>query len=155
MRSFRTYLWKEWRDHRAVLLGMVLAVPVLMAVAGFTLPTNSFEDETFTVVATLGCLGIFVFAISTDLVPGEARRGRLGFLRRQPRGLSLAFLAKFLFFAGLACAFTAYGFLAAGLTSWLVAGFFPAFAVSTATPTRPRPRPRGSRRASRGAGLAG
>ncbi len=128
MRTFLAYLWKEWRDHRPVLLGMILAVPVLMVVAGLTLPTNAFEDETFTVVATLGCLGLFVFAISTDLVPGEARRGRLAFLRRQPRGLSRAFLAKFVFFCGLACAFTAYGFLAGGLTSWLVAGFFPAFA---------------------------
>lgn len=128
MKTFLAYLWKEWRDHRAVLLGMALAVPCLMAVAGLTLPTNYFEDDTYTVVATLGCLAIFVFAISTDLVPGEARRGRLGFLRRQPHGLSRAFAAKFLFFSGLACAFTAYGFLAAGLTSWLVAGFFPAFA---------------------------
>jgi hypothetical protein len=131
MQTFLAYLWKEWRDHRAVLLGMALAVPLLMAVAGLTLPTKAFEDVTFTVVATLGCLAVFVFAISTDLVPGEARRGRLGFLRRQPRGLSRAFAAKFLLFSVLACVFTAYGFLTAGLTSWLVAGFFPPFAPPT------------------------
>ena len=132
MKTFLAYLWKEWQDHRAVVLGMFVALPVLMAIAGLTLPTVTFEGGGFATKTALSCLAIFVISVSTDLVPGEARRGRLDFLRRQPRGLTPPFVAKLVFFVVLALAYTACGWLAGAVTSRAVAGTFPDLHVADA-----------------------
>ena len=119
------YLWQEWRDHRAVIAGLVLAVPVLMGVAAFSLPYKAFEAALFTQITAGACLLIAMIAVCTELVPGERRRGTLGFLRRLPAGLTAPFAAKLLFYVAVAAFFLAYGWAAGGLTSRAVAGAFP------------------------------
>jgi hypothetical protein len=135
MRLLGTYLWKEWRDHRAVLVGMVLAVPLLLAVMALSLPQKAFESMGdrasqgyvgFAGFAALACLALFVVSLATDLVPGEARRGHRWFLERLPGGLGAAFRGKFLLFAVGAALFASYGYLAGAVTCRLVAGEWPA-----------------------------
>ena len=126
MKTLSIYLWKEWRDHRSVLIGMLVAVPLLMAVAGLTLPSRAFEEGGLAGFTALGCLAIYVFSLSTDLVPGEVRRGTLSLLRRLPAGLHTAFLAKLVLFCAGGVAFLVYGYLAGGATSVLAGGDFPA-----------------------------
>jgi hypothetical protein len=126
MRVFLTYLWKEWRDHRAVLVGMVLAVPALMVVAGLMLPSRSLDNEAFAPFVALACLTLFVVSLATDLVPGEARRGHRWLLERLPGGLGAAFRGKLVIFAGGAALFAAYGYFAGAATCRLVAGVWPA-----------------------------
>jgi len=123
--TFLQYLWKEWRDHRSILIGMAVAVPVLLVVAGLSFPTKILEGDAFALIVALACLALFVFALSTDLVPGEVRRGTLRFLQRLPGGVRAAFRAKLALFLGGAVAFTAYGWLLGGLTSLAAAGTFP------------------------------
>lgn len=126
MRLLGSYLWKEWRDHRAVLIGMVLAVPLLLVVMGLSLPRKAFDYDGFAGVVALACLATFVVSLTTDLVPGEARRGHLLFLERLPGGLGAAFRGKLLLFAAGATLFAAYGYLAGAITCRLVAGAWPA-----------------------------
>jgi hypothetical protein len=134
MRLFGTYLWKEWRDHRAILVGLVLAVPLLLAVMGLSLPQKAFESlgdrasrgyVGFSGFAALACLALFVISLATDLVPGEARRGHRWFLERLPGGLGAAFRGKLVLFSVGAAFFASYGYLAGAVTCRFVAGEWP------------------------------
>jgi hypothetical protein len=135
MRLLCTYLWKEWRDHRTVLIGMLVAVPLLLTVMGFALPRTALEDqpglngrrEDFAAFAAFACFALFVVSLATDLVPGEARRGHRWFLERLPGGLGAAFRGKIVLFALGAAFFAAYGYLAASVTCRVVAGAWPAW----------------------------
>ena len=135
MRLLGTYLWKEWRDHRAVLVGMVVAVPLLLAVMGLTLPRTALDDgeglhgrrEDFASLAAFACFALFVVSLATDLVPGEARRGHRWFMERLPGGLGAAFRGKLALFALGGAFFAAYGYLAAAVTCRVVAGAWPAW----------------------------
>ncbi|MDH3591485.1 MAG: hypothetical protein OER88_06385, partial [Planctomycetota bacterium] len=151
MNTFLHYLWKEWRDHRAVVLGLVLTWPLLLVLAAFTVPQNALREFWFAGLSGAAVLGIFVFAACTDLVPGEARRGTLRFLARMPAGLRPPLLAKLAFFA-LGCgALTGFGWLGGALVTkwvggpwpspglvplaaWIVAAIAWAFAVSCCLP---------------------
>jgi hypothetical protein len=115
------FLLKEWREQRAVVLGLTVAVPVLLTIAAFLLPSDAFESCVFPTHVGLACLAIAVFSISADLVPGE----HVQFLRRLPWSLSPSFLVKLAFFLLAVFGFAAYGYLVAGLTSVVAGGSFP------------------------------
>ena len=99
MKSFGLHLWKEWRDNRVVVLGFLVAVPVLLVLAGLALPDGVVSSPVFASVATFAGLGIGVVSLGGDLVPSEARRNTLRFLLRLPGGLGPSFLAKTIFLA--------------------------------------------------------
>jgi hypothetical protein len=110
----RTWLWKEWRDHRAVLRGILVALPLLTAAHVLVFGTHfrfaaraagSWDvhaTQAFVAVA----IGIVAVAVASDLFAAEARHGTVGLLRRLRHGLGGAFIGKLLFYA-LACAVVA------------------------------------------------
>jgi len=109
LRTCTTYLWKEWRDHRAIVIGLLLAVPLLLAIAKFAMPQKLFEHPVFPPVTALSCYLIALLSLGSDLIPGETRRNRLDFLRRLPADLTAPFLAKLIFLGAMLTAFTWYG----------------------------------------------
>jgi len=113
--TFHAYLWKEWRDARGVAIGFALAIPVLLLILAFVLPPDMLSDGLFSSVVAVGCFGIALLSLGSDLVPGEARRGRLDFLRRLPSNLLMPFVAKLVFFTASLTFFTLYGWLVACL----------------------------------------
>ncbi len=129
MRLLGTYLWKEWRDHRAVLVGMAVAVPLLLVVMGFALPRTALDVERqradFATFASFACFVLFVVSLAADLVPGEARRGHRWFLERLPEGLAAALRGKLVLFVAGAALFATYGYLAAAASCRIVAGDWP------------------------------
>ncbi|HEX5137932.1 MAG TPA: hypothetical protein VFY93_13225 [Planctomycetota bacterium] len=125
LRTFGVCLWKEWRDHRAVLLGMVLIVPLLLALLALALPRKMFDHPGFADNTAVACLAILVISLATDLVPGEARRGHRVFLERLPGGLRAPFLAKLVLFVASALVFTAFGYASGAETCYLVCGAVP------------------------------
>ncbi|MFI5401464.1 MAG: hypothetical protein ACHQ1G_00795 [Planctomycetota bacterium] len=135
MRLLGTYLWKEWRDHRAVLVGMVVAVPALLVVMGFSLPRTALDVASqragFAALASFACFVLFVVSLAADLVPGEARRGHRWFLERLPGGLGAAFRGKLVLFVAGAAFFATYGYLAAALSCRIVAGDWPSLLSPT------------------------
>lgn len=119
-----THLWKEWRDHRAVILGILALLPPVIFAALLLVP------EGFVALPTAGAaagLAVAAFALGADLVPGEVRRGTIAFLRRLPGGLGPVFAAKAVLLVGTLALSTALGFAAANLAE-KVAGR-PALAI--------------------------
>jgi len=94
IRTGLAYLWKEWRDHRGLAVGCLVAFPVVLLVAGLALPPDVVGDPLFATVAAAAGLGVAAMAVASDLVPGEERRGTLAFLRRTPAGLGAALFGK-------------------------------------------------------------
>ncbi len=127
MNTLSRYLWKEWRDHRAIVLGLLLAWPLILALAAAALPGKTFTHAWFATLSGAAMLSIFVFAACTDLFPGESRRGTMRLLSRLPAGLRAPLFAKFAFFA-LGCALTlgVGWFGGAVLVRWL-GGAWPVF----------------------------
>ena len=113
----RNYIWKEWRDHRTVVFGIAICVPLLLLIARFALPHNVVASEVFVQVAAWGTLAIAVLALGSDLVPGEVRRGRIPFLARMPSDLGVAFAAKLVFLLAAIVGSTAFGFVVGSLVA--------------------------------------
>ncbi|MHC4939497.1 MAG: hypothetical protein ACYTHK_11050 [Planctomycetota bacterium] len=117
----RQYLWKEWREFRAVAIGLSVALPLLFAIAAFALPERVFGDRDagslFATIGGVGAMLIALFAITTDLFAGEVRRGRMRFLGRLPAGLGRPFAAKAIVFLVGVGGFFLYGF---HLGAWTV-----------------------------------
>ncbi|MEM8883822.1 MAG: hypothetical protein AAGD14_07135 [Planctomycetota bacterium] len=119
MRTFLQYLWKEWRDARAIILGIAVAIPLLLAGAKLLLPSHSSSGAVFVNVATWGSLALAVLAFATDLFAGEVRRNRMRFLARLPAGLGVVFAAKLLMLLLTVPGFTLYGYVwSSMLTGW-------------------------------------
>jgi len=116
MRTLRTYLWKEWRDHRAVICGFLVAIPLLVLLAEALAPTIARHPR-FPALAAGAGLAILLFSVVAELIPGETRRETMGFLLRMPADLRAAFAAK-------ACVLAAMLGIGAGhafLCAWLFA----------------------------------
>jgi hypothetical protein len=128
-----TYLWKEWRDHRPVVLAMLVAVPLLDAIAAWSLPSRLFAGPGFAALSGIASLAIAFFALS-DLAPGEKRRDHLRFLARMPAGVLTAFRGKAAFFAVVLAGAVSWGWLGGAVASWCAAGVWPAVAVEPLIP---------------------
>lgn len=91
-----TWLYKEWRDQRAIILGILIAIPGLTALAyvGFGEHLGGARLEMVGLTFLAIAVGLVVFAIAGDLFAGENRRGTIHALRRLPGGLGSSFLAK-------------------------------------------------------------
>jgi len=99
MRRLGTWLWKEWRDQRAVTIGILLAIPGLTALAFLAFGEHLAGAWMATVRTTfLGiALGLVNFAIASSLFASEIRRGTMQTVRRLPGAFGTAFLAKVLY----------------------------------------------------------
>ncbi len=101
------HLWKEWRDHRAVILGILALLPPVLFAAMLLIPEGMVALPTAGAAAGLA---IAALALGADLVPGEVRRGTILFLRRLPSGLGAVFAAKAVLLVGALALSAALGF---------------------------------------------
>jgi hypothetical protein len=101
------HLWKEWRDHRAVILGITALLPPVLFAAMLLLPEGMVALPTAGAAAGLA---IAALALGADLVPGEVRRGTLLFLRRLPTDLNTIFAAKAILLVSALALAAALGF---------------------------------------------
>ena len=106
------HLWKEWRDHRAVILGICALLPPVVFAAILLVPKGLFALPTAGAAAGLA---IAALALGADLVPDEVRRGTISFLRRLPDGLGAVFAAKAALLVGTLALSAALGYTAASL----------------------------------------
>ncbi|MBL8843135.1 MAG: ABC transporter permease [Planctomycetes bacterium] len=97
MNLLPTLLWKEWRDHRAALIGYCVGVPPLIAWGLSALSATRRVDPLLPAAAAVGGIAIAALTLFGDLFAGEEQRGTIKLLRRLPSGLSKIFLAKLLF----------------------------------------------------------
>ncbi len=98
LNGLRLALWKEWRDHRAMLIALTVALPGLTALGfwAFADRLGGASPSGQALVIVPVALGLVLFAIAGDLVAGEHRRGTMDVLRRVPGARSQAFAAKWL-----------------------------------------------------------
>ncbi len=101
MKHIELYLWKEWRDQRTGIFGLILVVPILFVLAVLAWDSNRVATVLDPgLAAAIGALtALLVFG--ADLIPGEVRRARVAFLERLPAGLERAFTAKLVFFVAV------------------------------------------------------
>lgn len=97
MNLLPTLLWKEWRDHRAALIGYCVGVPPLIAWGLSALSATRRVDPLLPAAAAVGGIAIAALTLFGDLFAGEEQRGTIKLLRRLPSGLAKLFLAKLLF----------------------------------------------------------
>lgn len=123
------YLWKEWRDQRAGTLGVLVALPLLLLLAGLAalFGERAFFREALRpgVAAGFGAL-LALFVIGTELLPGERRRRTLRFLERVPGSLGAAFTAKLVYFVLSTALAAVYAVLLAASIRFLWDGTWPA-----------------------------
>ncbi len=93
MRTFRLYVWKEWREHRLALLAVAGIAIVLMAGAWFLAPSQVLRDPLFPSSACLVVVLIALLAVGGELLT-ERREGGLRWLERMPAGLVTPFWSK-------------------------------------------------------------
>jgi hypothetical protein len=125
------YLWKEWRDHRAVIVAYGVAAPVLLALATVFLGDVAWgASRDRPMIGAFAGFAIAALAFGADLVPGEVRRGRLAFLARMPSDLGSAFIAKLAFFVAMLVSFMAWTYFSASAAGEL-------FGSDPANPPRP------------------
>ena len=99
--QLRTLLWKEWRDHRAALIALFVAVPVLLALGLWAFGDRLIQDHPAkepTVILFPFVALLIVIAVGSELFAGESRRETLGFLLRVPSGLGKPLAVKVVFY---------------------------------------------------------
>jgi len=121
MNLLPTWLWKEWRDQRSVVVATALALPLLTLLFEFSLPMFA-DHPAVPFIAALVAFTIVVLALYGDVFAGEERRGTIAFLRRQPGGWWPPFAAKFLFLALVTVVICGEAFGFAALASRLLHG---------------------------------
>ena len=98
MSTFFAHLRKEWRDQRAILLGIAVAIPLLLVAGLWLLGDTVSRVECATPFIVAGAVALPMLALSTELFAGESRRNTQRFLRRLPLGLLRAWAAKTFFY---------------------------------------------------------
>lgn len=121
MRLITTLLWKEWRDHRAALVGYFVGVPALIAWGLAALPAAKRTEASLPAWAALCGFAIAALTLFGDLFAGEEQRGTIRLLRRLPGGLARVFAAKLAFALLAAAAMSGWAYLA---SSVLAAGIW-------------------------------
>ena len=125
MQEFQIYLWKEWREQRALLAALAGALLVATLAIGALLDRQAIES-TFTYEGILVlCVGGALFTVGSDLFTRERQLGRLQFLERLPGGLSAAFHGKLVFFLLVVAAALVYGMLLGALCGFVFTGKVP------------------------------
>ena len=94
MRRFKAWLWKEAREHRGVLLGVFVAIPLAVAAAFFALGER-LEFEQVDLFPAIAVALPFV-AVGFDLFSRELRRGTHALVLRTPGALATSLAAKLL-----------------------------------------------------------
>ncbi len=100
----RAHLWKEWREQRGLLLTLVGLLIVLAGVAYLVIDAHQLGadyrlDSLPTWMFHVGVL-VGVVVLASELVPGESRRGQLGWMLRLPHAMRHAFVAKWIMLLG-------------------------------------------------------
>ena len=118
LNGLRLALWKEWRDHRAMLLALLVTLPALTALGfwAFGERLGGAGVGTQAAIIVPVALGLVLFAIAGDLMAGEHRRGTFDVLRRIPGARSQAFVAKWMLLIA-----TLFGSVLWLSLAWLVA----------------------------------
>lgn len=118
MNALPTYLWKEWRDHRAIVVAYLVGAPLLIGIASLAIGKEwwSTRQDWPTIGAFVG-FAVAALAFGADLVAGELRRRKLGFLARLPGDLSGAFVAKLAYFVAVLIGFAFWTYAAAAIAS--------------------------------------
>jgi hypothetical protein len=123
MNLFTALLWKEWRDHRAALLGYFIGIPPLIAWGISVLEAPMRKAPLLPSAAAVGGFAIAALTLFGDLFANEEQRGTIKLLRRLPSGLSKVFLGKISFALVAALAMSAWAYLAMTCASaWLYGG---------------------------------
>lgn len=113
MKAFRAHLYKEYRDHRVGVWGLLALVVVAAVVARVVMASHVFEGLVFLDYFAFGAMSAVALLFAPDLVRSDEARGTLRFLLRMPGGVHLAFWSKAAF---LLAALVGFGGLA-----WLLA----------------------------------
>jgi len=121
-RLLATLLWKEWRDHRAALIGYFVAIPPLIAWGLAPLNAATRRDPTLPTMAAIGGFLIAALTLFGDLFAGEEQRGTIKLLRRLPCGLSKVFVGKLAFSLLAALAMSGWAYLATTSATALLHG---------------------------------
>lgn len=119
MKTFRLHLWREWREHRATLLFLALALPLLAGLAALRLPRR-FVGDPWMAVSLMAIFVVVVLAAVGGALLGRERRGPgLRWLERLPGGLGQAFAAKLGVHLVTTVGAALLGFACAQLFAWL------------------------------------
>lgn len=94
MKTFRLHLWREWREHRATLLFLALALPLLAGLAALRLPQRFVGDPWMAMSLVAIFVLVVLAAVGGELLGRERRGPGLCWLERLPGGLGQAFAAK-------------------------------------------------------------
>ncbi len=133
MNLLPTLLWKEWRDHRAALIGYCVGVPPLIAWGLSALSAVRRVDPLLPSAAAVGGFAIAALTLFGDLFAGEEQRGTMKLLRRLPCGLAPVFVAKFSFMLLAALLMSGWGYFATSAAAALLYG--APFAPRSSLPT--------------------
>lgn len=120
MSTLFAHLRKEWRDQRAILVGIAVAIPLLLVAGLWLLGDTVSRVECATPFIVAGAVALPMLALSTELFAGESRRNTQRFLRRLPLGLLRAWAAKTFFYFLVVTVTAAY----AGVVFLCVAALF-------------------------------
>jgi hypothetical protein len=107
---FRLQLWREWREHRTVLLAILVLLPVCAGLLCLPIPRGQLGDPVFHASVSLGFALVGLVAIGGELLGSERRGSGARWLERLPSGLACAFRAKLVFFALTLVLTTTYGY---------------------------------------------
>ncbi len=121
MNGLRAWLGKEWRENRLILGIWLLLSPLMVAVPGWLAGGREGFRFPWEVGVTIFIgLGLLVLLLAVGLFCVERRRDRLDWVRRTPRGLRNAYLAKMiLYLTSVALAYVWMAFLAGSFAELL------------------------------------
>jgi hypothetical protein len=117
--TFRLHLWREWREHRATLLFLTLALPLLSGLAALRLPRRFVGDPWMACAMIAVFVVVFLAAVGGELLGRERRGPGLRWLERLPGGLGQAFAAKLSLHLVTSVIAGLLGFAAAQGLAWL------------------------------------
>jgi hypothetical protein len=119
VKTLRLHLWREWREHRATLLFLALALPLLSGLAALRLPRRFVGDPWMACSLMATFVAVVLAAVGGELLGRERRGAGLRWLERLPGGLGQAFAAKLGLHLVTSAVAGMVGFTCAQTFSWL------------------------------------